>query len=500
MTTTQVPARSGGRGDAGLPAAQAEDRASEKHQGWFARHPAWPIGAYLVLYPLWWAMGVADFMPSILIIPIGYRLYRWRAYHDRKLRLPPGFGLWLIFLIIMLAGVFTISQTAPQTVAGPIGGRLIAYSFRATDYIGVGLMLLLAGNLTEKELSRKRLAWWLGLLGIYTVIGGLGGLLDRRFQFNAMLYYLLPKSLQNNNGIIYVMVHPGFAEVMTILGYAQGRVKAPFDYTNTWGEMLGILIPWLLVVWWTYGSRRERRWMVVIGALALICTVVSLDRGLWVGVGAGILYLALRFAARGKLGMLAAVFGVIALAGVIVVASPLQSLIQQRLQHGKSDSVRGSVSLIAVQDAMSSLIGYGDSRHELGSVNSIAVGQTGRCNNCGSRDIGGNGELWLLLISTGFLGTTFYLAFFAYGALRYWRDPTPYGLAGVLVLLLGFVFVIVYEAVGAPLACTMLSYAILWKNDRARRSEAAAAAEADRPDARVTWGGTTPAALPSRVT
>jgi hypothetical protein len=416
---------------------------------------------------------------------------------------PPGFGLWLIFLVIMIAGVFTISQTAPETVSSPVSGRLISYTFRASDYIGVALMLLLAGNLTEKELSRKRLAWWLGLLGIYTVAGGLGGLIDKHFQFTATLYYLLPKSLQNNNGLIYVMVHPGFAEVMTILGYAQGRVKAPFDYTNTWGNMLAILLPWLLVAWWSYGSRRQRAWAVIIGALAVMLTIISLDRGLWVGIGVGILYLALRFAARGRLGMLAAVFGVIALAGVIVVASPLQSLIQQRLQHGKSDSVRGSLSLIAVQDAVSSpLIGYGDSRHELGSVNSIALGQTGRCHNCGSRDIGGNGQLWLLLISSGFLGTAFYLAFFAYGAIRYWRDPTPYGLAGVLVLLLGFVFVIVYEAVGAPLACTMLSYALLWKNERARRSEAAAAAaaEADRSGARVAWGGTTPAALPPRVT
>src|SRR5689334_6899449 len=97
--TTLVPARGGGRGDASLPAGQAEDQASEKRPGWFARHPAWPIGAYLVLYPLWWATGLADFMPSILIIPIGYRLYRWRAYHERTLRLPPGFGLWLIYLI-----------------------------------------------------------------------------------------------------------------------------------------------------------------------------------------------------------------------------------------------------------------------------------------------------------------------------------------------------------------------------------------------------------------
>jgi hypothetical protein len=265
--------------------------------------------------------------------------------------------------------------------------------------------------------------------------------------------------------------------------------------------MLAILLPWLLVAWWTYGSRRERKAVVAVAAIAAVSIIYSLDRGLWVGIACGILYLALRYAARGRLGMLASIFGVIALAGIIVVASPLQSLIQQRLSHGKSNAVRGSLSLIAVQDAVSSpLIGYGDSRHELGSVNSIAVGKTSNCNNCGSRDIGGNGQLWLLLISHGFLGTGFYLGFFAYGVVRYRRDPTAYGMAAVLVLLLGFIFMIVYQAIGAPLACTMLSYAILWKNEREMRSATAAAAVDAGPGARAAWGGSVPAAIAPRVT
>jgi hypothetical protein len=44
--------------------------------------------------------------------------------------------------------------------------------------------------------------------------------------------------------------------------------------------------------------------------------------------------------------------------------------------------------------------------------------------------------------------------------------------AGVLVLLLTFVFMIAYDAVGAPLAITMLSYALLWRNGAARRQAA----------------------------
>jgi hypothetical protein len=125
----------------------------------------------------------------------------------------------------------------------------------------------------------------------------------------------------------------------------------------------------------------------------------------------------------------------------------------------------------------SPFIGYGDTRHEQGSTNSIAVGKTLKCHSCGSRDVGGNGQLWLLMICSGLLGTGLYFGFFAYGAWRYRRDLTPYGMAGVLVILLGFVFAIVYIAVGPPLVFTMLAYALLWKNDRELRQEAIASRE-----------------------
>jgi hypothetical protein len=186
---------------------------------------------------------------------------------------------------------------------------------------------------------------------------------------------------------------------------------------------------------------------------------------------------AVRFALRGRLALLAGLFGVLALVAVVVVASPLQSLISQRLSHGKSNAVRSSLSGLAIDVAAASpIVGWGDTRHEQGSTNSIAVGKTAKCHSCGSRDIGGNGQFWMLLITSGFLGAGLYCAFFLYGIWRYWRDPTPYGMVGVLVLILGFPFMIVYIAVGPPLAFTMLAYALLWKNDRILHEEAVEAA------------------------
>src|SRR6266571_7728909 len=61
-----------GRATAGWPADRRADGdvlgwpAPGSYSGpprrWLARHPAWPVTALLAGYPLWWALGVADFM------------------------------------------------------------------------------------------------------------------------------------------------------------------------------------------------------------------------------------------------------------------------------------------------------------------------------------------------------------------------------------------------------------------------------------------------------
>ena len=484
MTTAPERARQNGlSGFNGAPAAEPRvpGRAPRvKRQSWFARDPAWPIVLLLIGWPLWWCLGVGDYFPIVLAFPMVHRMWRWRVNKERTIKLPPGLKIWTLFLIVTLFSVATISLTAPDSVASPTGSRVISWALRTSVYFAVTILLVYAGNLTEEELPRRRLAWLLGLIGIYTAIGGILGVADPHFQFTSPTAYFLPQSLQNNNGLLAMMLHPGFSQVQNILGYAVGRPRAPFDYTNMWGNVLAITLPWLIVAWWCYGNRKERRNLLIVMAVALVPVVYSLDRGLWVGLGISILYIAVRFALRGKFAMLAGLFGVLALVAVVVLASPLQSLISQRLQHGKSNAVRSSLSGLAMDVAVSSpVIGYGDTRHELGSTNSIAVGKTAKCHSCGSRDIGGNGQLWMLLITSGFLGAGLYCAFFIYGIWRYWRDPTPYGMVGVLVLILGFPFMIVYIAVGPPLVFMMLSYVLLWKNDRVLRKEAEeAAAEA----------------------
>jgi hypothetical protein len=487
MTTSLQPGRLGGRtrdpgerivpgGRGRVPAlAGPPGRSSgpDTHKRWLTRHPAWPLVALLAGYPLWWALGFGDFVFIVLAIPMAARMYAWRAHSERPVRTPPGFGLWLLFLLCMLAGAAALTLTAPGTIASPVGTRVLSFGVRAASYLSVTVLLLYAGNLTERELPRRRIAWLLGLFAIYAVVGGLGGVLAPRVSFSSPLLLTLPHSVQLNP-YIQAEMHPSLAQVQNVLGAAAGRPDAPFPYTNTWGNCIALLLPWLVTAWWIRGSRRQRLTAAAALILVVVPIVYSLNRGLWLALIFTGGYLSLRLAARGKLALLGMMCVGIALVGMIIITTPLQSLISQRLVNGKSDAHRASLSILATRDALASpIIGFGDTRHQQGSVTSIAVGRTANCRQCGQVSVGNNGQLWLLFICSGFVGAALYLAFFAYGTWRFWGDTSPEGTAGVLVLLLTFVFMIAYDAVGAPLAITMLSFALLWRNEIARRQAAA---------------------------
>jgi hypothetical protein len=472
VTTALQHTREDGRGKHGptLPAVPRPGDQAPRHGSWFARDAAWPIVALLAGWPLWWALGFAPYAMVLLAIPMISRMYGWRVNGSRAIRLPPGFSLWVLFMIVQLASVVEIGLTAPDTSASPASSRVISWAARMLSYGAAGVLLLYAGNLTERELPRRRLAWLLGLVGIYTVIGGVAGTVLPALRFSSPLALLVPQSLQVSASQLGPMLHPATAQIQDFVGYAHGRPAAPFSYTNMWGNCLAILLPWLLVVWWAHGTRRQRRAVVAVFVIAFVPAVYSLDRGLWIGLGVALVYVAIRFAAWGKLAILGVLCGALVLGAVVILASPLQDLIAARFANPVSNTGRASDTLISVKDAESSIVlGYGDTRHAQGSASSITLGKTANCRACGQSVVGGDGQMQLLLVSSGFVGAGLYVAFFGYGVWRYRRDTTPYGMAGVLVILLGFVFMFVYEAVGAPLAFTMLSYALLWRNERDRR-------------------------------
>jgi hypothetical protein len=423
----------------------------------------WPLTALLLLFPLWWVLGLSTFIFPILAVPMAARLWR-----RRPVVLPPGFGIWLVFMASLLVSTALLAIDAPQTLPGTVQGRLLGAALRFLQYAAVTVILVYAVNLTSREMPQARLVRLLGWLFLVTVAGGYLGMLLPTFELTSPVEVLLPPHVRNNI-FVQSLVHPAAAQLQEVFGYSTPRPAAPFGYTNTWGNNLSILAPWFVVGFMLLRGVRHRWLAALMVVLALVPAVYSLNRALWIGLAVSTVYVLVRNAMAGRLlGV-----GVVVLAAsallVVALATPLASVFNQRLDNGHSDNVRlfTTEQTLAVV-AHSPILGFGGPRASIGSSQSIAVGKSPSCQRCGNPTLGSNGQLWLVLISQGVIGLASWCAFLLYGCWRYWRDRSAIGYAGVLVLLLSFVYMLFYNALVSPLCFSFLAYALLVRNEWAR--------------------------------
>ncbi|WP_259406666.1 hypothetical protein [Microbispora sp. H10885] len=414
---------------------------------------AWPIGALLLGYPLWWALGLGALSVVVLAVPMAVVLWR-----RRPIRVPKGFGLWALLLVGYLVSALTLAET-PDGTYGELGtGRVIGYLMRLAVYVALLIMVLYLGNLSMAELPQRTLVRWLGALFLTAVAGGLLGVLVPRFEFTSPLEMALPSWL-GGNPFVANLIHPTAAQVQHVLGHASPRPEAPFEWANAWGSDVSVLVIWFVVGWWTYGGPYRRAAAVLLLAVAAVPVVYSLNRGLWIGLGVSAAYLAVRGGRPLLAGLVAAV------AGVAFLLSPLSGIVAQRLDNPQSNGIRAFTVATTVRVATSSpVIGYGNTRTAYGSHRTATTGRSAWCPDCGHPPLGSDGHLWLLLISQGFTGALLYVAFFAGAVRRYWADRSPIGKAGTLVMILVLLYMVVYDGLVSALTLYLISFALLWRN------------------------------------
>jgi hypothetical protein len=261
------------------------------------------------------------------------------------------------------------------------------------------------------------------------------------------------------------------SQVQDVLGYSAPRPAAPFVYTNAWGNALSLALVWLVVRYGCGGGRRGRLFTVLFCLVALVPIIYSLNRGLWIGLVLSVVYVVVRLALRGRLGLVIGSGLAVAALGAVVVFSPLGTTIQGRLDNGHSNQIREVLAAGALTAVKASpVLGYGSTRSTQGSGSSIAVGKSPDCPKCGNRNIGSTGQLWMLLISQGLVGTALYYLFFIKVLWTYRHDASPIGIGGTLAILLSIFYSLFYTALLIPLSLTMLSVAMLWRNARVRAS------------------------------
>lgn len=423
--------------------------------------PGWCLLAMLGLFPLWWVLGLSGFIYPIMAVPMAVALLR-----RRPIVVPPGFGWWLLFLLWSLVGIFVLGVNPPGTVAEGAGDRIIGYATRQVQYLSATVILLYVGNLREFELPKRTVVKLLAWMFMITTAGGVLGTLLPRFEFTSPFEMVLPAGVAQN-AYVQSLVHPAAAQVQDFFGADYARAKAPWEYTNTWGFMIVLLAVFFVAA--AFSLTRVRHpvlsglFLTVAGALG----IASLNRGTWLLMGLAVVVVVVRLALRGKtLALSGIVIGVV-LAAVVVLASPLKGLIVDRLEEGKSDAIREQTTEQTFEIvSLAPITGYGSTRSAQGSNQTITAGRTSSCPACGNAVLGSNGYAFKLLVSTGVVGTAFFVMFFLVMLWRHRWDESPIGTASVVAIVLTLVAGFFYDVVPNALAYPMLALALLWRLER----------------------------------
>lgn len=421
--------------------------------------PGWPLSVLFLGFPLWWATGLSTFVFIAVAVPMLVELLR-----RGRIRAPRGFGLWVLFLLWMLAGITMLWAEAPGTTTGGGFGRLLVFAYRAAMYVSATVVLLYVVNLDEKELPSRRVMRLLGVMFVVTTTGGVLGVVAPHFEFKSLMEYVLPGGLAGND-FINRMIHPAAANISTILGYEEARPIAPFAFANSWGANLSLFLPFFLLAWLGRDGGWRRKLAPLVLAASIVPIVYSLNRTLWLALGVGACFLAVRLAARGRLLAMQALGAGVVVAILVIMLTPLSSILSERIANPHSNERRAQLAIETIQSVAggSPLLGYGSTRDVEGSFASIAGGATPACPACDVPPFGTQGQLWLVVFTTGFVGLILFLGFFARRFSAHWRDPSPLATAGCCALLFFFIELPFYDTLGAPMFTVMIAIGLLFR-------------------------------------
>jgi hypothetical protein len=399
----------------------------------------WPVLALFGAFPLWWALGLSSLIWILLACPmLGALLARGRV------RVPKGFGLWLAFLFWMLLSATQLDEAR----------RWYAFSYRAALYLSMTVMFVYVYNLPRAAVPARRIILALTLFWATVICFGFVALAAPNARLTTPASLLLPGSIAANP-FVQDLFSAKLAQVQTFIGYALPRPAAPFTYTNEWGGAVGLLTPMALAglgMLRTYLNRNLVRLLLVA---SLVPIVISANRGLWVGLGVGLVYAAIRVALRGNARALMAIVGFLALVAALVAFTPLERYFSDRLANQHSNERRSSLSGQAVRGALEQpLFGYGGPRESPDLPN--------------APEIGTHGQVYLVLYSHGVPGLAFFLGWWLWALWVSHRGATGPPLWCHVMVLIGVLEFLYYDMMPTQLHLMMVVAAVAWREHEAQ--------------------------------
>ena len=403
----------------------------------------WPVLALFGAFPIWWALGLSSVIWIILAVP----MLAWLLTRGR-VRVPKGFGLWLAFLFWMLLSATQLDEAR----------RWYAFSYRAVLYLSMTVMFVYVYNLPRPSVPARRIVLALTLFWATVICFGFAALASPSFKLTTPVSLLLPAKIAANS-FAQDLFSARLAQVQTFIGYALPRPAAPFTYTNEWGGAVGLLTPMALAGLGMLRSYLTRNLVRVLLVASLVPIVISANRGLWVGLGVGLVYAAVRVALRGNARALVAILGFLALVAALVTLTPLERYVSDRLANQHSNERRSSLGSQAVSGALERpLLGHGGPRESPDLVN--------------APEIGTHGQVYLVMFSQGIPGLAFFLGWWLWALWVSHRGATGPPLWCHVMLLIGVLEFLYYDMMPTQLHLMMVVAAVAWREQEAAQATA----------------------------
>ena len=394
--------------------------------------PSWPFVLLFAAYPLWWILGLAGgLIWPLMSVPMLLALVL-----SGRIRMPRGFGIWLLFMLWMTASAIELDNS----------NRLISFLFRAGMYVAPTVLFLYVYNASPQVLPVRKVALALTALWVTVVVGGYLGLAFPNVSVRTPVEMVLPQSLLGNS-FVHDLVHPGFAQVVKGSNGDLVRPKAPFTYTNAWGGSFAVLVPFVLMALATSRPGPQRNLIRLLLPIALVPALLSLNRGLFISLGIGLVYAALRLVVRGRV---RALVGVIALLGAtvaLVTALPVQQRLEDRISTSETNDTRLALYREAVDRSLKSpVLGYGAPRPSDESP--------------GSPSVGTQGQIWSVLFSHGFPGLALFLGWHLWALWHTRGSETATRLWAHVAVLIATLQLVFYGTIPVQLGVMMIATAL----------------------------------------
>ena len=357
-------------GDAAYTGARTAEHVGAQTAAATSALPRWPLTLMIAWFPLWWATGLAD----MAWIPIAGCMLLLMLRRGR-LRVPRGIGIWLLFLLLMLISVIGIDTS----------GRLVGFAYRALLYLTVTVVFVYIYNARER-VSLQYVLGLLTLLWVYTWIGGYAGVFFPEFSFKSPLAYVLPQSLLNNEAIGEMAIRRTAQYKVDGWLDLEPRPSAPFLYTNAWGNVYSLTLP-IAIAYLSVLRRGWRFWLVLLAVpVSLVPAFLSLNRGMFIGLGVAAVYLFARFLLAGRVAEVLALGTIGAVALVAAVSLDVISRLTDRVEVSGSTTTRSMIyEETWTRTLESPLFGYGAPRPSY--IAEPAVGT--------------QGHVWMVMFSHG---------------------------------------------------------------------------------------------------